>query len=54
MKIFISLLACPKVQFFLLFKLIKLRASDVNSPVDVNSPLFGFCKFYSTNMENMS
>ena len=31
-----------------------IRASDVNSPVDVNSPLFGFCQFYSTNMENMS
>ena len=29
------------------------RASDVNSPVDVNSPLFGFCQFYSTNMENI-
>ena len=33
---------------------ISFRASDVNSPVDVNSPLFGFCQLNSTNMENMS
>ena len=30
------------------------RASDVNSPVDVNSPLFGSCQFDSINMEYMS
>ena len=29
------------------------RASDVNSPVDVNSPLFCFCQFYSTNTASL-
>ena len=33
---------------------IAFRTSDVNSPMDVNLPLFGFCQFHSTNMENMS
>ena len=30
-----------------------LMASDVNSPMDVNLALFGFCEFYNTNMENV-
>ena len=34
--------------------LLQLEQVHVNVPIDVNSPLFGFCQFYGANMENMS